>query len=165
MLFNFSWVVSGKLAGAGQLGPAGYALEQDLEQLQASGVGAVVSLTEREVDRGQLAARGMPYLHLPIEDMHSPTVADVLRFLDFIDENDERGVVVHCGAGLGRTGTMLACFLVKQGWEPSRSIQEVRRLRPGSVETEQQEELVGEYGESLNQVPVDESGNESIAKS
>ncbi|HCA46062.1 MAG TPA: protein-tyrosine-phosphatase, partial [Armatimonadetes bacterium] len=49
---------------------------------------------------------------------------------------------VHCMAGLGRTGTMIACYLVSQGMPAEEAIAEVRRARPGSIQTEQQEQAV-----------------------
>ena len=61
-----------------------------------------------------------------------------------------QGVAVHCLWGLGRTGTMLACYLVKyEGLTASQAISKVRQLRPYSIETEGQEEAVHEYYQSL----------------
>ena len=55
------------------------------------------------------------------------------------------GVAVHCGAGLGRTGTVLACWFVHRGQTAQHAIAEVRRLRPGSIETEEQAQAVLQY--------------------
>ena len=60
-----------------------------------------------------------------------------------------RAVGVHCGAGMGRTGTFLAAYLVSQGMTAHDAIAEVRRLRPGSIETPAQERAVAQYEASL----------------
>ena len=68
--------------------------------------------------------------------------------IEFIDEQvvqNQRPVVVSCYAGIGRTGTVLACYLVNRGAEPADAIDEVRRLRPRSVQTPEQEAAVYEY--------------------
>ena len=69
--------------------------------------------------------------------------------IDFIDKQlaDERPVMVSCYAGIGRTGTVLACYLVSRGSEPADAIDEVRRLRPGSIQTPEQMAAVHEYAE------------------
>jgi atypical dual specificity phosphatase len=60
-------------------------------------------------------------------------------------------VAVHCGGGLGRTGTLLACYLVSaEGLPADAAIARVRAARPGSVETEDQEQAVRRYAERLN---------------
>ena len=153
-MFNFSWVVPGKLAASGMPGSryAGFfngsgTLADDLEFAAGQKIGALVSLTETALDEAVVRAAGLEYLHLPVEDMRAPAVDDCRRFVEFVAGRIERGVavLVHCVAGRGRTGTMLACFFVHQGCGPLESLERVRRLRPGSVETEAQEAAVFEY--------------------
>ena len=55
------------------------------------------------------------------------------------------GVAVHCGAGLGRTGVIVACYFVAKEMSAKNAVARVRRLRPGSIETEEQEEAVNEF--------------------
>jgi len=54
-------------------------------------------------------------------------------------------VCARCGAGLGRTGTLLAAYFVTQGDSADEAIARVRAGRPGSVETLQQEQAVHEF--------------------
>ena len=61
---------------------------------------------------------------------------------------------VHCELGLGRTGTMLACYLVSQGREgysAGRAILKTRRRRTESIETSEQERAVGNFERFLKE--------------
>ena len=158
MIYNFSWLLPGQLAGAGQLGGWGYKadgcqaqLAEDLDWLANQGIRALVSLTEEPLYEETIRSRAMSYLHLPVEDMHIPNLAGVSAFVGFVDQalGETRPVVVHCRAGLGRTGTMLACYLVHKGGDAQAALAEVRSKRPGSVETLGQEHLVREYAAHL----------------
>ena len=158
-MYGFSWLIEGKLAGMAHPGSVFLSglqagdtrLQEDLRVLEEDGVGAVVSLTESPLDEGVVRTSGLDYLHLPIRDMTAPTPADIGRFVDFVKVSVRAGraVVVHCAAGKGRTGTILACYLVSEGHDPEVAISRVRRARPGSIETEEQEEAVHAYARHL----------------
>ena len=148
MADNFSFILDGVLAGMER--PGTYAtLEKDLEFLRSQGVGAVVSLTETALDVVELNKYGFRYLHLPVEDFTPPSIEQIRAFIKFVEQAESEGVpvVTHCAAGRGRTGTMLACALVRRGYQAEDAIAEVRRLRPHSIETLEQEELIHRYAE------------------
>jgi atypical dual specificity phosphatase len=145
MLYNFSWLIPEKLAGMARPTdePA------TAEALQAEGIRGVVTLTMRPLPR-HIVGR-LDYLHLPIEDFEAPTREQVRRFIRFVERHAARGepVVAHCTAGMGRTGTMLACYLVHTGLGAAEAIERVRQARPGSVETREQERAIHDYAREL----------------
>ena len=144
------WVIPGKLAGmafpflhperrlAG--GGAVDAFEDDLPLLHRAGIRAVVSLVNSPSDRTVYATAGLGFLCLPIPDGWPPTAEQVDAFVEFADRIIASGgaVVVHCHAGLGRTGTMLAAYLVRHGMTASDAIRTVRRAEPAAIETTRQ---------------------------
>lgn len=150
---GFSWIDEGRVAGMrrpGSLQP----LAEDLRALRSIGVGAVVSLTEIELDASVLRQEGLTCLRVPVPDFHPPTLSDIRNTIAFIESNLENGrpAVIHCTAGLGRTGTMLACWLVQQGMAPDHAIDKVRSVRPGSIETWEQEQRVYDFARFLSGV-------------
>ena len=157
---NFSWVIDGVLAGSGQLcgfdcGYGSSAME-DLDSIHDEGIRAVVSLTTIPLDTEALKQRGIHYLHLPVMDMQAPSLEVIERFVEFVScsRKAEHAVLVHCGAGLGRTGTAIACYLAYEGMTGSEAIEKVRSMRPGSVETIEQEALIHRYRRRLDQEPT-----------
>lgn len=143
MLNHFSFVIPGQLAGLARPG-SWRALDLDLRELAGEGITALVSLTESALDEETVRAAGLAYLHLPVLDFSPPSPDQVDRFVAFAKETIATGgaVAVHCTAGMGRTGTMLACYLAAIGETPEEAIESVRRIRPGSIETHEQEEAV-----------------------
>jgi atypical dual specificity phosphatase len=66
--------------------------------------------------------------------------------VDFIHEqiNNDQSVMVHCAAGLGRAGTILACYFVKyKKFTAKKAIEKIRSDRPGSIQSEVQELAIG----------------------
>jgi atypical dual specificity phosphatase len=97
-----------------------------------------------------VADAGLLALHVPVADMSPPTIDQIRTCISAIERAHARGmgVAVHCAAGLGRTGTVLACYLVSRGMGAAEAIGRMRELRPGSVETSEQEEVVFEFARS-----------------
>ena len=130
----------------------GLPLDEDLATLrQQFGIGVLISLTERPLEAEVVADAGMDYHHLPIADFRPPSPATIERAVTIVEqaEQDQTPVAVHCAAGIGRTGTILACILVARGHDPDDAIDIVRELRPGSIETSGQEVAVHEYAARL----------------
>lgn len=147
---NFSFVISGKLAGSARPGDW-EDLFDDLSELSEQGIGAVVSLTETPLDPAPVEYFKFASLHLPVPDFQPPSQQQIATFAAFVDNclAEGRAVVVHCGAGIGRTGTMLAAYLVHTGMDAEEALATVRRKRPGSVETREQADSVRAYAASL----------------
>jgi atypical dual specificity phosphatase len=149
---GFSWIEDGQLAAMPRPGRQ-RPLDEDLAFLQSAGITILVSLTSEPVPREALARHGMEGLHLPVEDFTPPTLEQMDRFLREVEEArvEGGGLGIHCTAGKGRTGTMLAAYLVTRGLSAPDAVAEIRRLRPGSVETPEQEDRVAEFARIQNE--------------
>jgi 4-hydroxy-tetrahydrodipicolinate reductase len=130
-----------------------------VEELRDAGIRAVISLTERSPFPGG-SPPGFSHLHLPVPDMTAPPTSVLETAVRFIDEQLRRGdpTVVHCGAGLGRTGTVLACYLVSQGASADEAMRDVREARPGSIETAEQEQAIRHFAGEGGNEPAPEGG-------
>ncbi|GAN33696.1 MAG: protein phosphatase [Candidatus Brocadia sp. AMX2] len=144
---NFSWVIQDEIAGMARP----LSIVADLEFLKDNGIEAIVSLTELPLPKTLIEEFGFEYKHIPIADLTSPTQEQIEEFVTFVNGLifSKKRIVVHCDAGIGRTGTMLACYLVSKGYNAKKAIAEVRKRRPGSIETMEQEDTIIKYEERL----------------
>jgi ADP-ribosyl-[dinitrogen reductase] hydrolase len=130
-------------------------LSLDLDAIRDWGASAVVTLVEPKelallrVERlgREVLRRRMLWFHLPIVDVSTPDEEFERRWEVAGDELRRllrRGcdVLVHCRGGLGRAGTIGARLLIELGMEPATAMSVVRAVRPGAIETREQEKYV-----------------------
>src|SRR5262245_36246197 len=125
---GFSWIDKPLLAGMAM--PES---DEDLQWLRRQGIDVLISLTEDPPRRDWANEAGLLVFHEPVVDMEAPTQQQLDRCVSAIERAHARemGVVVHCGAGLGRTGVVLAAYLVRKGMSAKDAMARVRKLRPG----------------------------------
>jgi atypical dual specificity phosphatase len=128
--------------------------EADVAALSRAGFTAVVTVASEEYAdpvRDWCVARGLRHLRYRVPDMAVPEAADVRDFVAEVAHElaREGRVAVHCLGGVGRTGTLIACYLVSTGCSADEALAEVRRRRPGSVQTRGQELCIARYAKEL----------------
>ncbi|HYM39931.1 MAG TPA: dual specificity protein phosphatase family protein [Thermoplasmata archaeon] len=133
---------------AGLPGPA--YMEWDFARLRKMGFSVVVSLECERLNTFEIEDAGFEHRKICIQDFFAPTFDQIEEFVAFVDAKRAEGkkVLVHCYAGRGRTGTMLAAYLIHQGMLADAAIREVREKAQraygtliGVIEPEQEEAL------------------------
>jgi hypothetical protein len=118
-----------------------FSIEHIASMLNDLNVTAVVRLNAIEYDSKTLCAAGIRHHELFFEDCAEPPREVVAGFLRILDST-EGVVAVHCRSGLGRSGTLIALFLMlKHGFPAEEAIAWLRIMRPGSVLGKQQHSL------------------------
>ncbi len=142
---GFSWVYQDELAAM----PKPRKVD-DFEYLGTTPIVTLVSLTIEPLDHEDLAQHGIASEHIPVKDFTAPSLEQMNQFVELVAAHRSRGegIGVHCTAGLGRSGTMLAANFVADGMSAADAIAEIRRLRPGSIETAEQEASIHEFAAS-----------------
>lgn len=138
---NFSWLIEGRLAGSGM--PTS---DTEVDWVVKKGVKSIITMTEDRLPESWVEK--IKYLHVPTEDFSAPDMQQIDEAVEFIQKRiqDNEPVMVHCAAGIGRTGTILACYLVKyEKMSANQAIEKVRKVRPGSIQSESQELAIGLY--------------------
>ena len=142
---KFSWLIENKLAGSG--------IPTSIDEVQwmiKQGVKSIITIREEPLDESWI--KDVNYLHVLSNDMSVPEFDDLVYAVDFIHKRitNNEPVLVHCLAGMGRTGLILACYLVKyQKMSASEATEKVREERPGSIQSYPQEEIIFQFEKSL----------------
>lgn len=147
---GFTWVDKPHLAALAQPDSAA-----DLKWLRRNGIELLISLTESPIRRDWVNEAGLLSVNVPVPDMEAPTDRQLDHLLDTIRKANasQMGVAIHCGAGLGRTGTVIAAYLVAGGMPWKDAVARVRVLRPGSVETAEQERAIEAFARRTQRDP------------
>ena len=146
---NFGWLVDREVAG--HSAPTS---NDDLKYLKGKGITALVRMAEShkvQVTPIQIEKEGFADWHEPVPDFTAPKQGQVDRMVAFITKSVAAGraVGVSCGAGIGRTGVVLACYLVGKGYAAEQAMEQVKDKRGADIETTDQKEAVRSYAKRL----------------
>jgi atypical dual specificity phosphatase len=146
---NFSWVIDNKLAGSGT--PM---TSEQYRWLIKKNIKSIVTVREFPLPQKWLVDNEKEtiindYKFVYVKDYGVPSLEVLDNIVDYINikiTKEKKPLVVHCAAGKGRTGTILAAYLLKQDNISSQdAIKKIRSLRPGSIQSKIQEEILHKY--------------------
>ncbi|MEO1333368.1 MAG: dual specificity protein phosphatase family protein [Myxococcota bacterium] len=140
------WLIPDRLAGMGRPGTM-RELSYDLDALARHGVGYLICLEESAWNFEHYQRMGIEARHEPIVDMEPPSHEVARILVDALKGHLRDDVVcaVHCRAGLGRTGTILAAYLIDQGYSVAQAMGLLRQIHPQYVQSDVQHRFLEEW--------------------
>ena len=110
---------------------------KDIHSLYQQGIRALLSLTEqplftqREITPTLLTDLDMAYFHVPVPDQYPPTHEQAYAISQIIAHavSEKRPLLIHCHAGVGRTGTILHLYYLERGYTFEEAKAQIRRTR------------------------------------
>jgi atypical dual specificity phosphatase len=132
----FSWVIDGRLAASGLPSSAG-----QIRWLERNGIDTILTLRESPLPDEWFKGSNIRHKHISMADHAPPSPEKLKQAADEIDSQlkEGRNVLVHCLAGVGRTGSSISAYMILyQGKTAAEAIEALRAARPGSVERNQE---------------------------
>jgi atypical dual specificity phosphatase len=135
---KFTWIVPDQIVAMAL--PS----NRDLARMRRMGITLLVSVVSTPLSQEDLHKARVKYLHLPVQYLRAPSPEQIQAFIDATKAEVAAGgkVAVHCVGGIGRTGTVIACYLVDQGMTAQEALAFIRAKRSGSIESLEQENAV-----------------------
>lgn len=148
---GFLWLKKGRLAGTPRPGLL-VDMEHDLMALKRVGITDLISLTVRPLECSQCQDYGIEISAFPIPDMQPPSLQQALSISQHIKHllDNNKNIAIHCRAGLGRTGTLLAAQLIYEGNSALAALEQVRNVEMRWVQSESQVAFLQAYENFLN---------------
>jgi len=154
---NFNWLIEGKLAGGG--------IPMSLREIkwlsEQQEIRSIVTIKDKPLpsewfsgEDGSIGDRKIDYFHVSVKDYDAPSSLEELDYVvNYIIRQIDKGkrVMVHCSGGRGRTGTILAAYLIKKGdvLGAEQAIDNLRKIRAKSIQSKDQEDIVFSYEKYL----------------
>ncbi len=147
---GFMWLKKGMLAGTPQPGVV-LDVDYDMKALKRVGVTKLITLTETDLDQDLLRSYEISNIWEPMPDMSPPTLEQGIRLCESIQQliRQREVVAVHCRAGHGRTGTLLALYLIWEGQSAMQALENVRRIEPRWIQSKEQEDFLIEFAAAI----------------
>ncbi len=123
---NLWWVIPGKLAGVRK------PMAEEVVDLQAAGIGAIVSVMDDPSNLDLYQQMSIPHLWLPTIGGKAPSREQIQELQDFVSSQNRLGhaVAIHCTSGRRRTGTMLASYLILTGSSYDEALKTIQNANP-----------------------------------
>lgn len=166
---KISWVEPNKLAASGI--PLG---RDDMQSLYEQGIRAIVTLTEpplsnqREITIQLANEFDIELFHLPIVDQNPPSNLAMVRELKSIIDlmkTQMKPVLIHCHAGIGRTGTMLHVYYLASGLgleETKLKVKQTRQMSQFFMLSQIQQQFLEDFAKSKGELTIQHEQEKSI---
>lgn len=148
---GFLWLKKGRLAGTPRPGIV-HDIDYDLKALKRVGITYLITLTQTPPEVEALERHNIHNIWVPVEDMSVPSTVEAVKLCQDIERllADDENIAVHCRAGLGRTGTLLAAYLIWEGQSALSALETVRRVEPRWVQSEAQVQFLEKFALALS---------------
>ncbi|MFL0805931.1 MAG: ATP-binding cassette domain-containing protein [Oceanobacter sp.] len=150
---GFLWLLPGLLAGTPMPGIF-FEADYDLKALHRVGVRHLISLMETPPATETNASHGITTSWFSVIDMEAPNLEQARQICEHIDQclQEEKPTAVHCRAGMGRTGTIMAAYLIWQGKHALTALEEARAIEPRWVQSQIQVSFLEEFETFLKSI-------------